>query len=666
MIAIRKISWGFLIAAFVLALSIFCAQASANSVYVTGAPPSGTSCASGVTLCSIYVENTSGGFNLILTVPTANFESLAIGPDNAETDPAGNAAHPFLLYACDTAGKTIIRFDPTAATIATQSVTPTLTITPICGRSSATGDFYVTDKFGPGVYLIAHNSVPLANVPYDGQTAIGASATQFDPVTGMKGRGITQKYIGDALAVDNANNQVVRSAYATPLFSTPLSPFITTNLNGPIGIANAPSLRQEFVSNSNSVKNLPTQPAVTVFDSAGALATTPCPGLNLPNNSKQLPDYLATAPTANSTNTVINDTIYLVTNSNNAGTLWTWNTAQGNCNLLSAATSKGPLSGVAVAPAPITLTLLLTGTAANPAPTPFFFNSNLFQLTAGNCTNPSTATVTAFPLIPATVSQMITLANPLNPQTPGVNLGDGGFVTAYLANNPNCGSILADGGVRLDISNFIGSSQFTNPRALDCSNTEHATEPKLIGGSTGCVVLNTVGVYPLGGPIPGDGTIGLGGGTGTLGNFFAVVNENAGANTVEPGAFCGFQSPLLNPGDPGYPKSFSASQVTTVNVKFKLADLNNGGDCKNGPFITDAIALLSVAELTPAFKAINVLPTASSIDVTPLFNKGNQQYSFTLNLPNVFAQGGAGTYSLTVTFLSDNTTNKTILFILTP
>ena len=508
---------------------------------------------------------------------------------------------------------------------------------------------------------------------------------QIDTFHGMTGRGITQTYVGDLLVVNNAQNEVLRSTYGTPPLFPTLSSFITTNLNGPVGVAKAPSLREVFVSNSNSSKHLPGQPAVSIFDSTGALAAAPCSGLTLPNGNKQVPDYLASAPTANATNTVINDALYLVTNSNTAGTLWTWNTAQGNCNLVQVASIGTAVTGVAVAPAPVTLMLPVSATAANPTPTIFNFNSSLFQLTATGCT----ASVTAYPLSQATINSMINLARkaggdtnavtplgpypvPLTPpqlldsavQAPG--LGDAGFEIAYVAHwffpppaPPSCTSVFPDGGFVTGISNFEDSGNFTNPRSVQCDNSDPATEPQL-DATTTCGSPAPVGVYPLGGPIPGDSSI-------KYNSVFAPVNELAGAGTVEPGQFCGFQPPLSNAQPPALAGTFSSSGSTTVNVKFKLSA--PAGNCKKD-FITDAVALISVAKIqnpdgTAAFSAINVQSTSSSLDQPPIFNSGNQQYSFTLNLRSIFAQAGAGTYSITVTFLSDNTTNQSILIGLT-
>jgi hypothetical protein len=145
-------------------------------------------------------------------------------------------------------------------------------------------------------------------------------------------------------------------------------------------------------------------------------------------------------------------------------------------------------------------------------------------------------------------------------------------------------------------------------------------------------------------------------------SVFALVN--AGLSTQAPGVFCGFQSPLLNPGVPGYPATFGAAGKNTLSVKFKLA-ATSATNCKSGPFIDNATALISVAQIADAtgktvFQPINVNATANSLDQPPIFNAGNQQYQFTLTI-SAYAPG---TYSLTVTFLSSNTSNQTILFVI--
>jgi hypothetical protein len=141
----------------------------------------------------------------ILSVPGANFESLAGGPDNVDLDAGGNSLHPFMLYACDTAGKKIIRFDPTASTITPQTVYSS-SIEPECGRFTATGDFFFTNKNGGGIYqlvaTIGLSTVPVAEIPFN-NTSIRATSMPVDSSATMTGRGITQKYQGDLLAKAN-------------------------------------------------------------------------------------------------------------------------------------------------------------------------------------------------------------------------------------------------------------------------------------------------------------------------------------------------------------------------------------------------------------------------------------------------------------------------------
>src|SRR5262249_53434251 len=124
------------------------------AVYVSGGP-------------TIYtLEN--GTINPLFIKSGANFESLAIGPDNVDVDSvaAGNAKYAYFLYACDPAG-TIIRIAFLPAL--TQDTPPTVVApaetvysggvagltAPVCGRSSSTGDFYVTNKSGSGVFVFS-------------------------------------------------------------------------------------------------------------------------------------------------------------------------------------------------------------------------------------------------------------------------------------------------------------------------------------------------------------------------------------------------------------------------------------------------------------------------------------------------------------------------------
>ncbi len=66
------------------------------AVYVSGGAPNGTQCNSGVTLCTIYVQSGTG-FTPVLSMPAANFESLAIGPDNIRRCPNRNTVSCFRI-----------------------------------------------------------------------------------------------------------------------------------------------------------------------------------------------------------------------------------------------------------------------------------------------------------------------------------------------------------------------------------------------------------------------------------------------------------------------------------------------------------------------------------------------------------------------------------------
>jgi hypothetical protein len=667
-------------AALILALCAGAAWGQAVPVYVSGGQ-------------NIYTVS-AGSATTLLTVSGANFESLAIGPDNADTV-GGNASHLALLYACDSANNRIYRLDPATPTVVQQVYSGG--IKPLCGRSTSKGDFEFTDKLNGGVWQLSG----VANSSYSGSSifpaVVNISTGPANP------RGITQKYVGDLLVVDNTGNEVLR--YSFPTFSPSVPPTFNStnsNLNSPVGLARA-STGEVFVSNSVLAIGKTTFPPVAHFNRDGSPAGT-CSVLNFSQNTNQVPAYLATAPTdqfpTNAPNTLITDNIYLVTFSSSKGTLWSWNTASaasGNCSLNPVASVSNALTGVAVAPAAVELinTKVTTVNAASPTPTVFDFNSSQFWLTGatgpGGIGTFCTANVTATPLVPATVSAMVSLANTnttpwlnsfTDPATPASDLGGGGYETVYVAHwlspavGQGCTSVFPPlpppaipppGGVfETSIFGFYDVNLYNNPRMVQCDNGDptlsmQSTEPQ-IDAATTCGVPATFGVYPVGGPIPGDG------GLTSRNSFFATVNEKAGQNTASPGTFCGFQPPLTGDGitPPSPPPSFSAGTTNTVNVKFKLSSSN----CKKD-FISNAVALISIARIADAtgatvFNTINPNATASSILTLPLFNSGNNQYSFTLNLPSVFAQGGAGTYIITVTFLTDNTTNQITSFQLTP
>jgi hypothetical protein len=602
----------------------FAATASAQSdtVYVSGG-------------ANIY-KVSGGTATAIVTVSGANFESIAIGPDNVSVDPTtGNSAHPFLIYACDTSANKIIRFDPASPspyqTVYAGSVSG---LVPECGRSTAAGDFFVSNKAGAGVYKFAS----LANASLDSPLSIQVPELVLAGLPAAQtGRGLSQKNTGDLLVVDNAGNQVLRSPYNSGAFTTP-SAFAATGLSSPIGIART-STGDVFVSNSVVTSGRHGIPAIAHFDRSGSAASV-CPALSF--NSNQVPGFVAATQT---------DTVYLVTTSNSKSTVWSWNASQDNCSLVSQAALGFVTTGIAVGPGAFT-PISQQITAAS-APTTFNFNSHAFQISADGCVG----TVKPFLVSPATIAGMAGKASLGNAHS-ARNLGEAGFGVAYVAkwpdttlSSPACKSIFSDGNFVNQIFGFYDNTVVNNARIIRCDGS--ASEP-LLDANTTCVLLDTIGEYPLGGFLPQDGGTAVRSPTNST---FVLVNEElAGAQAQ----YCGLQNPLVNTTDPKKAASFKAGTKNTISVKFKIATAS--GNCTNGPYVTDASAVISVAQISPVFNAINVASTSvGNADVQPLFNSGNQQYQWTLDI----SRYAIGTYSLSVTFLTNNTTTQNIVFNIT-
>jgi hypothetical protein len=592
------------------------ALAQSDTVYVSG----------GATIYAV----SGGSASAIVTVSGANFESIAVGPDPNinNVDSAGNASHPFLIYACDTANNKIIRFDPASPSPYETIYNNTINgLVPECGRSTASGDFFVSNKAGSGVYKFQGS----LGTPTLVQAGLPATQT---------GRGLSQKNTGDLLVVDNAGNQVLRAPYNAGAFTTQIA-FAASSLNGPVGIART-SAGDVFVSNTVVTSGRHGTPAIAHFDRSGSAAAV-CPALTF--NSNQVPGYVAATQA---------DTVYLVTTANSKSTIWSWNAAQGNCSLVSQAALGVATTGIAVGPGAFT-PISQQITAAS-APTTFNFNSHAFQISADGCIG----TVKPFLISPAAVAGIVARVTPSigSNVSSARNLGEAGFGVAYVAKWPDtalsattCTSIFSDGNFVNQIFGFYDNTVVNNARIIRCDGS--ASEP-LLDANTNCVLLDTIGEYPLGGFLPGDGGTAVRSPTNST---FVLVNEDlAGAQAQ----YCGLQNPLVNTTDPKKAASFKAGTKNTVSVKFKLATAS--GNCSNGPYITDATAVISVAQISPVFNAKNVSSTSvGNADVQPLFNAGNQQYQFTLDVSGF----PVGTYSLSITFLTNNAVTQNIVFNIT-
>jgi len=611
-------------------------------VYVSGGP-------------FIYVAK-GGTTTVIFTSNSASFETLAIAPDNADKDALGNPTHPFLLYACDVLGNTIIRFDPTAAIIVPETLYngSVAGLTPECGRSTSTGDFFVSNKNAPGVYEFPN----VANIAFGTLTPITPTLLSPSPAfpAAMTGRGTTQKNVGDMLVVDNNDKQVLRLPFGDPPFGSQSTLISSANLNNPIGIARL-STGDVFVANSVLSTN-----SIAHFDRTGAVAAA-CPNLIFPFGIKSMPFSLTAGE---------DDTLYATATEDPEdldfvpgeldfpGQLWRWKRTQGNCIMALAAKANNIIEGVAIGPIPTApITETLTATVANPTPTNFNFNSSIFQITATGCN----ATVTAFPVTLSTVNGAIALAHATLPDgaTPAVNLGEEGYEIAYVAKWNGCTSVFPDGQFVTSIFGLYDETVVNNPRVVRCdSNAAFLGEPQL-DASTTCLSLNTIGNYPLGGLIPLDNGTTV---RGASNSAFYLVNANESAAVGTTAQFCGFESPLTNTLDPNQAPIFTVGAKNTLPVKFKLAEAAPVGSCQNGPFISTAIALLSVERIADAngnavFNPINIESTsAAGGDAQPLFVFGKNQYNFTLTISGL----QPGLYAASVLFLSDNTTEQTTLF----
>jgi hypothetical protein len=493
----------------ILGVLLFCAtafgQGTSTPVYVSGGPYIYNVLSNG-SLVKVYDATLSTTTSDVGPLPGTKtttkkylgpyFSSLAVGPDNVDVDVNGNALHPFLIYACDNNTNTIIRFAPSGAVTFTANPTVDVVynsnslpaITPVCGRFTSTGDFYVTNQLSASsTTATVYEFAGLANVGLG--VLAGPQNPTSVPLTGLSSAsaasaGTTQKNVGDLLLVDSTNNQVLRSPYVTPV--TPPSPFetasayISTNLNKPLGIARI-STGDVFVANAGSSPS-----TVAHFNSAGAPAST-CSTLSFSGAGNTSLFFLAASeidviygaasqPTPSKDFT---EDLDFTQEKDDPGQVWSWSPGQGNCTLVSVAKSETELSGVAVAPIPTApIQQTLTATAASPTPATFSYNSNEFQIIAGGgCT----ATVTAYPLSLANINSMISKAGLPNGGTPIVNLGEGGYEIGYEAKwpdsllSPPCTAVLSG-----EYANFIFGlydlNLSSNPEIIRCDDS-NPTDP---------------------------------------------------------------------------------------------------------------------------------------------------------------------------------------------
>ena len=262
-------------------------------------------------------------------------------------------------------------------------------------------------------------------------------------------------------------------------------------------------------------------------------------------------------------------------------------------------------------------------------------------------------------LSPEGIEKLIALTGtPAGALDPAVNLGLDGFEAVFSTLNMT-GCTAADGATNnFQVADLVSAS-VTDPAIVVCDDPNSNCQPALTN-------LAQIGVWPIGGYLPQDIT--TGGRKSLKCNVFLVNSHPTNLAGQEAGTFCGFESPVnntfnfaANAQDSSAASSFKPGK--SVPVKFKLSASSN---CKQ-PLIIDAIAILSVALIADAhgnatFMPIGLVSNGSSGLAQPLFKAdNNQQYLFNWDTSSCIMPSGAiqtcpsGLYSLTVSFLTDNT-----------
>jgi len=583
----------------------------------------------------IYSINTStGATTLLVSTNGADYEGLVVGPDNNSSDNGLGTPIRNVVYACSTNNSTIVRFNAAATSLVAN---PEIIYQggaalqhPQCGRMTSSGDLIVTSKDsgadgGWWVFSgIAGKVLGAAGIQ---------TPTQLKSTPGSVDQGTALKNIGDLLIVDNANNQVFRSP--GPLYNSE-SVFISSGLSSPFGIARR-SDGQIYVS--NQVK----MPFIEHFDATGKVVAA-CSSLGFSNKT-----------TLNMMQMSPGDTLFAAgaTGSNStSGALFQVNASPATgCLSLTKTFSPGipPLVGVALA--------LPNFSASQPLSTPgaggnatATFGYAAFEVV--NASGACSLTVTATPTPPAILSSDI--GSVPTTAAPAADEGWDGYETVLDTNvneaAPGCLAAF-DGQFHYVFATFVPLS-VTSPETISCSTN--------INNTTTCIVATLEAAYPLGGILPAD--LGTRGGKGTTACKIFLANSTAAAKNNEAGTFCGYQSPVNN--------TFLGQPASTLpvgnqlNVKFKLAFAPPNGNCQNGPYITDATALLSVAQIADAKGNPVFIPMTIVLNgvVSPFYKPdSNQQNTAKWDTSQCIFPSGVtgdcplGTYSLTTVFTSNNT-----------
>jgi len=644
----------------ILALFLTSAQAlgqSTPTLYVT----------SGANVLKLDLSaNTS---TTIFTNAGSNFEGLLFGPDN-------------LLYVCDPANGTIRRMkqDGSTPTIFYQAVGSSLLKHPQCnGRFTHNGDFYVTSQNptsgGSGVFVFYCVS-PVLTLGGNATPPCTLNPTPTQVFTaaqvGSNTQGITQSKTGDALVVDQTGGNVwtapINTTVFPPSFGPPSSSALITGLLSPVGIARrstGPIFVVEHTTNNKGDLKL----FVPATSTTSASLTT-CVSSSTFGN--QQPNFAGISA---------GDTAYVATAASSKGGVWSvtadLSTNPPTCTptqLLTSVTLP-PLTGIALSPTSTTRPTSGTLDLAASGSGNFNFGFSTFKISNVSSSAVCTASVTetqslqglpspspgGLTGIEALINNVTQVENPDGSTTPFTgNLKNGtspvpqlveaGLDTLYDVTRSSTCTAASTNGFRISIAGF--TSSLSNPRIVGCDGT--------------CTIRNTLGFYPI--ASFGDPEVDVG---GNFSDFFLVNLPLVDLSTNKRGDFCGFQNPLTN-APPQAPATFGSGQNLSAKFKLAVATTPPGLNCPNGPYVNDAVALLSVARIadaggnavfdtcTSTSTVCPLFPSGSS-ETSPLFdlNPKNKQYNFSLSLKGY----APGTYTLNVLFLSNNAPNVTTQFV---
>jgi len=574
----------------------------------------------------IYSLNTSNGaLTTLISSPGADFEGMVVAPDNTAQKSSTDESTYYLVYVCDTANNRVWRFNPNNPVLKKVYDNNGTLSGPQCGRITSTGDLVVSSTVaGSGLWVFSDVTDLALNSGLQ-------TPTQLVSVGGSS-EGVAQKNQGDLLVVDRTNGKVLR----TPLLPAATTTFIS-GISQPFGIARRGD-GAIFVGTQGNKANL-------VQYSAQGTNPTTC--VSFKNNT---PNFMQMA---------LDNTLYVAVAANSNGTVRSINA--NTCQQNQSFSIPQPAVGIALAP---TMTASQNVTASNGAAiVNFGFTAFELNQIVGVCNGSVSVGLAS----PAAINTLI--LNSGVPATPAVNLGLDGFEAMFSTANLNgCAAGNAGSGVtNFQLSNLLPAG-IVNPEIVVCTEPGDPGTPP-----TNCQPQNTslaqIGGWPIGGYLPNDLSSG---GSKSLKCriFMANAAPVAGAAGQEAGIFCGFQSPLSNTFT-GTLNSWNlalAANITdgkSVPVKIKLA--SSTGSCQNGSYITDATAILAVAQILDSkgnnvFVPIGLISNGSSGLGQPLFKgDNNQQYLFNWDSSSCIMPSGVtqvcpkGTYSVTVLFLTNNT-----------